>query len=316
MRLLSVGAVAAVATGLAALGIGCAIQESRSAFPRVMRIDAAPVVIAPAELNGLALRGAVELMSNHPAIGGISGLLIDGTTMLALTDHGWLLRSPLADDERGLRPVGGKVAPLRDEAGGRLDGMARDAEALARVDGALAVAFERDHRVVILDGDLPGRTISDGRLDRLPTNEGIEALATLPDGRLLAIAEAPADGAFPMFLLDDTSVAATGALPQSGPHFVTGADLGPDGRLYLLRRDFSLLGGFSIRVERYGLAPDGFPRPETRETLAAFESGSGVDNMEAIALWQDGATTRLAIASDDNFNLLQRTILIDFEVLD
>jgi hypothetical protein len=236
-----------------------------------------------------------------------------------VTDHGWLLRSPLDDKHSGLRPVGGEMSPLLDRAGGRLETAARDAEALAAVGGAPGapvVAFERDHRVAILEAGRPGRTISDPRLDRLGFNEGIEALAALPDGRLLAIAEAPEDGAFPMFLLDDSGITATGALPQSGPHFVTGADLGPDGSLYLLRRDFSLLGGLSARIERYRLGPDGFPRPETRETLAAFVSGSGIDNMEAIALWHDGATARLAIASDDNFNLLQRTLLIDFEVLD
>jgi hypothetical protein len=316
MRLLAVAAGATVAAGLAAMGIGCAVQQAWPEYARALRIDAAPVEIAPAELRGMRLRGAVELTSDHPSFGGVSGLLVDGRTLLAVTDQGWLLRSPLADDQPGLRPAGGEIAPLKDPAGGRPGSGAGDAEALARVGGTLAVAFERDHRVAVLAGDRPGRTISGRRFDRLGFNEGIEALATLPDGRLLAIAEAPVDGAFPMFLIDDAGVAATGALPRSGPHFVTGADLGPDGRLYLLRRDFSLLGGLSIRIERYRLGADGFPRPETRETLAAFESGSGIDNMEAIALWRDGVRTRLAIASDDNFNLLQRTILIDFEVLD
>ena len=313
MRLSTVAAGAAV---LATLGIGCAIRHARPDYPSVLQIDAAPVEIAPAKLDGLRLRGAVELTSNHPAFGGISGMLIDGRKLVAVTDHGWLLRSPLDDEHPGLRPVGGEIQPLLDRAGGRLETAARDAEALANVGGAHAVAFERDHRAAILDAGRPGRTISDPRLDRLGFNEGIEALAALPDGRLLAIAEAPEDGAFPMFLLDDSGITATRALPQSGPHFVTGADLGGDGRLYLLRRDFSLLGGLSARIERYRLGADGFPRPETRETLAAFESGSGIDNMEAIALWHDGATTRLAIVSDDNFNLLQRTLLIDFEVLD
>ena len=314
MRVLA--AVAAGVAGLATLAVFGAWQGAQSAFPRVPRIDATPVEIAPAELKGLLLRGAVELTADHPAIGGISGLLIEGQTLLALTDHGWLLRSPLVDDETGLHPVGGKIVPLLTGEGERLEPSGKDAEALARVDGTLAVAFERDHRVVFLDGSRPARTLTDHRLEGLGHNEGLEALATLPDGRLLAIAEAPREGAFPVFLLDATGVVATGALPQFGPHHVTGADLGPDGRLYLLRRDFSYFTGFSIRIERYRIGPDGFPAPETRETLAAFESGSGIDNMEAIALWRDGATTRLAIASDDNFGRLQRTILIDFEVLD
>ena len=314
MRLVAVAATAAAA--VAALGLGCALRDARSDSPGMLEIEASPVEIEPAELNGLRLRGAVELASSHPAVGGISGMLIEGRTLLALTDRGWLLPSRLVDDGAGLRPAGGQIEPLLNEEGKRLRAHGEDAEALARAGGRLAVAFERQHRVVILDGVRPWRTVRDRRFERLRFNGGLEALATLPDGRLIAIAEEPAEGGFPVVLLDEGGVVATGALPQSGPHLVTGADLGPDRRLYLLRRHFSLLTGFSARIERYRLGPDGFPRPETREPLAAFESGSGIDNMEAIALWQDGASTRLAIASDDNFMFLQRTLLIDFEVLD
>ncbi len=306
---------AAVAAAAAALGIGCALQDARPDFPGVLEIAATPVEIVPAKLRGLRLRGAVELSANHPAFGGLSGMLIEKGELLAVSDHGWLLRSPLVDDQDGLRPVGGTIVPLLDEGGDRLDGGGTDAEALARAGDGLAVAFEGDHRVVILEGMRPARTIRERQFERLGHNEGMEALATLPDGRLIAIGEEPQGGAFPVFLLGGEGIVA-GALPQSGPHFVTGADLGPDGSLYLLRRDFSLLTGFSIRIERYRLGPDGFPLPQTRKTLAAFESGSGIDNMEAIALWQDGDTLRLTIVSDDNFTFLQRTLLIDFEVLD
>jgi hypothetical protein len=312
MRL--VAAAAAAAAAVAAIGVGCALQEARPDFPRILRIEAAPVEIEPAELNGLRLRGAVELTANHAAFGGISGLLIDGAILRAVTDHAWLLQSRLVDDEKGLHPVGGELVPLRTEQGKRLEASGNDSETLAHAGDRLAVAFERDHRIAILQGDRLARTIRDRRFERLGFNEGLEALATLPDGRLIAIAEEPQDGAFPVFLLDADGVLAAGALPVPGPHSVTGADVGPDGRLYLLRRDFSLLTGFSSRIERYRLGPDGFPLPETRETLAAFEAGSGIDNMEAIALWRDRGRTRLAIASDDNFQFLQRTLLMDFEV--
>jgi hypothetical protein len=318
MRLAAAAVAVAAGAAGAALGIGCALQEARSESPPVLEIAAVPVQIVPTELKGLRLRGAVELTANHDAFGGISGMLIEPGTLLAVTDDGWLLRSPLVDDEAGLRPVGGEIAPLLDEAGGRLEDSGRDAEALAHAGGALAVAFERDHRVVILDGYRPGKTVRADQFERLQYNGGLEGLATLPDDRMIAIAEAetPEYGIWWMILLDAQGQAAARALPTDGPHLVTGADVGPDGRLYLVKRRFSLFSGFSIRIERYRLGPDGFPIWKTRERLAAFESEGGIDNMEAIALWRDGGRTRLAIASDDNFSFLQRTLLIDFEVLD
>ena len=41
---------------------------------------------------------------------------------------------------------------------------------------------------------------------------------------------------------------------------VVDADFGPDGKLYLLERDFSWLGGFATRVRRFALGPDGLRR--------------------------------------------------------
>lgn len=312
MRLATAAALAAAG---AALAIGCAIQQARPVSTARLEIDASPVEIGPAELNGLRLRSAVALTSTDTAVGGISGMVIEDGTLTAVTDHGSLMQSPLSDDAPGLRPIGGRIFLLRDASGARLRG--KDAEALARLpDGGLAIAFEHRHRVEILDGDIPSRTITDRRLKRLGENKGLEALATLPDGRLIALAEAPENGAFPVFILDADGVVATGTLPQVGRYLVTGADVGPDGRLYLLRRDFSLLRGFSAQIERYRLGPDGLPVPQTREELAAFQSGSGIDNMEAIAIWRDAGGTRLTIASDNNFLFLQRTLLIDFDVLD
>jgi hypothetical protein len=51
---------------------------------------------------------------------------------------------------------------------------------------------------------------------------------------------------------------------------------------------------------------------EGRE-LAALRAPLAVDNMEALSVSTEGATTMLWIASDDNFTpLLQRTLLLGF----
>ena len=189
------------------------------------------------------------------------------------------------------------------------------ARSLARQGGRLAIGFERDHRIELLDGGRLTGERRDRRFESMASNGGLEALASLPDGGLLAIGEQPIGGSFSVFVLRSDGRILSGALPQVERHGVTGADIGPDGLLYLLRRDWSIIAGVSIRIERYRLDADGTPRPDTREVLAAFESASGIDNMEGIAAWRGpGGAVRLAIVSDDNFNPMQRTLLLLFEV--
>ena len=72
-----------------------------------------------------------------------------------------------------------------------------------------------------------------------------------------------------------------------------------------------------MRIHRYDLSEDGLPIPETVTELAAFESESGIDNMEGIALWRDAkGALRLSLISDNNFNVIQRTLFMDFEVIE
>ena len=119
-----------------------------------------------------------------------------------------------------------------------------------------------------------------------------------------------------LFLIDQAGQVSEARLPRTGSHLVTGADIGPDGRLYLVLREYSLLFGVSIRVMRYRLGPDGLPLPDSAETLAAFETASGIDNMEGIALDRGpGGDIRLWLISDDNFQFPQRTLLVRFDVL-
>ena len=311
-RGIAVGLSAAVLVAVG-LAVGCARSAAQAEATGALQVRATPVEIAPAELHGLRLLDAVELMADHAAFGGFSGLLVDDGRLTAVSDFGWLLTAALADGiglgDADFRPLPG--------ASGSGDKTASDAESLALLEGRLAVGFERDHRIEIMEDGRIAREHRDRRFERMPSNGGLEALATLPSGRLLAIGEEPIDGAFPAFVLHPDGGIAAGALPQVERHSVTGADIGPDGRLYLLRRDWSIIAGVSIRLERYRLDPSGFPRPETREVLAAFESASGIDNMEGIAVWEPpGGGVRLAIVSDDNFNLMQRTLLMLFEVVE
>ncbi len=104
-----------------------------------------------------------------------------------------------------------------------------------------------------------------------------------------------------------------GLLPMDGKFLPVGADFGPDGRLYLLERQFFGLGGFASRVRRVELAADGVIADET---LIQTPPGSFV-NLEGIAVWRDAAgVLRLTMVSDDNFMAVLGTEVVEFRVAD
>jgi hypothetical protein len=299
----------------AGLATGGAVPDA-GALP--LDLEAAPVEIGADGLTGLRPLGAWELTAAQSEFGGLSGLVADPGRLVALSDGGSLVEIDLGPDGLpGPRP-GARLLWLT-ERGERPERSGLDAEALTRdADGGLVAGFERDHRLAPLDptGSI-GRAIRLAEFERLPFNAGIEALATLQSRQAIAIVETPDEQGFPFFVLDpDGTLSAEGHLPAPSEHLVTGADVGPDGRLYVVYRYFSLFTGVSIRLRRFDLAGmPPLPVPDSAVTLGEWGHLSGIDNMEAVALDRgpDGGL-RLWLVSDDNFNPLQRTLLMLFAV--
>ena len=281
-------------------------------------VTAEPVEITGGKLTGLSLSGAWVLRGDHPNFGGFSGLLVSQGRLYAVSDKGWWLGAALREENGALRLANARLAPMRDGEGDRYTKAGGDAEGLTRLGPRLAVSFERDHRVMFLrDTGRLGRTIQPRSFEQFRSNKGLEALATLPDGRMIVLAEGADNRGTPLFLIDPAGGVTEARLPRPGSHSVTGADIGPDGRLYLVLREYSLLFGVSIRVMRYHLGAGGLPLPDSGETLAAFEAASGIDNMEGISLDRGpNGKTRLWLISDNNFRSTQRTLLLRFEVPD
>ncbi len=87
------------------------------------------------------------------------------------------------------------------------------------------------------------------------------------------------------------------------------ADFGPDGRFYLLERDFRWLGGFATRVRRFDVGADGF----TGEVTLLGTRFGELDNMEGLSAWRDAAgRIRITLLSDDNFFPLQKTMFAEY----
>jgi hypothetical protein len=262
------------------------------------------------------VRAALEVLADPPLWGGLSGLALaaDGADFVVASDRGALFAGRL------LRR-GGALAGMTDLSAAPLTGLDAaprpprrdDMEALARgPDGSLTAGFEQDHRV----WRWPAGGVAAEALprhpgwDALPRNAGLEALAATRDGALIAIAEQPAaPGGFPLYRLEAGAAAWTEGVWPGDPAFrPTGADVGPDGRLYVLERSFLPLAGFRMRLRRATLRGADVRDVETLITLR----GSGVDNFEAIGVWRDETGALLAIVvSDDNFMPFQRTLIVE-----
>ena len=257
--------------------------------------------------------------------GGFSGVhLAPDLTLTLISDRGHWAEARLLLD--GLTPVGLhplRHGPLRDEAGKPIPrGFAGDAEALARLpDGTWLVAFERRHRIRAyrrLDG--PGLYVAaPPGLEAASPNGGLESLAVLQDGRLFTIAETftPPDRPELRHAWLGVPGRWTSLYWQPAPGFhPTDAAILPDGRALVLERRFSLLGGFSARLVM--TAPDALRsaregavlRGET--ILMLNDAPLPSENWEAVAVTRFGDQTLVALISDDNESVLQRSLLLLF----
>lgn len=251
--------------------------------------------------------------------GGFSALWVseDGERFTTISDRGGFV-------EGRFERKGGEIEDavmerrgrLRGVDGTRLEGGDVDAEGMAvDAQGRTYVSFEGFHRVRRYD-DLQGpasdvRSHRDFR--RLQSNSGIETLAMDRQGILYAIPERSGalERPFPVYRLIGGRWDNSWTIPRVPPFVPVDADFGPDGRFYLLERDFKWLGGFATRLRRFDVTPDGFVNGTT-----LLETSFGqLDNMEGIAAWQDAAgRTRLTMISDDNFFPLQQTIFVEYVV--
>ena len=142
-------------------------------------------------------------------------------------------------------------------------------------------------------------------------NASLEALAVLGEGRLLTLPERSGrfDRPFPVYQIENGVLSDDLKVARTGPFVITGADVGPDGYLYILERD--LVGiGFRSRIRRMDLA-DG--ATETLMVSAPWE----YDNLEGISAWRDDdGRIRLTTVSDNNFLAIQKTEFVEFVVND
>lgn len=279
----------------------------------------------------LTFRGGLELTSDDPRFGGLSGLAVEESgRFVAVSDTGTLFTGRLIVNEAGalagVEDV--KAAPLRDAAGRPLTQKEdADAEEVTRLpDGRYAVSFERTHLVRIYDLEKNGAAapaqveLHLAGVENLGANESLEAMTTYGN-RLLVGAERGAgdSDSTPFWFLSPEAgpppAIAGRAKLQDGFGLVSLSRL-PDGDFIAIERFFSPLTGIRIhlrRVREAALSQD--PPSWDGPTLADLRPPLALENFEGLSIVkQRDAAARLYMVSDDNFRRAQRTLLYAFDL--
>ena len=316
-----------VLTALLFLGTGIALCLATSATAEDYAVSSISLDTENADrtsVGQLTWRGGFSIAGGDNRFGGLSALQVspDGQRMLALTDRGsWVKASLTYRDGMliGMRDI--DITPLLDLRGKPLTGRRSDSEALANGDG-LIVSFERQHRLWRYKKnasgafDLPRPVKTPIDLYRLSDNGGIEAMTRLCDGRLLILAEKAFDQQPGVIgWVQSASGWQSFRYQTKAALRPTGAATLPNCDIAFVDRSFSLIAGLDIRLTR--LRPEEIQPGATvvPEELAHLSDPLSIDNFEGIAArrGEDGETL-IYLVSDDNFNSVQRTLLVMFEL--
>ena len=204
-----------------------------------------------------------------------------------------------------------------------------DSESLA-LDGSLAyVGLERVNQVLRFDFS-KGFTRARGEVvamppaaKRLPFNKGLEALVFVPKGMplagtLIAMSERGLDGQGNLiaFLVGGPSPGQF-SVRRTNNFDISDAVLLPSGDLLVLERKFSWVAGVGIRIRRIPLTSLVSGALVDGPSIFEADLGQEIDNMEGIDahVTAEGDTV-LTMVSDDNFSLLQRTLLLQFTLVE
>jgi hypothetical protein len=311
-------------------------DEFTVAAPVAIEVNARPIAAFDprdpqrVRFGALEYRSGLVLTSRFPAFGGLSAwrwLDAKGERFISVSDHGsWFTGHILyrGREMSGLADV--EAAPLLGPDGRPITARGwYDSEAIA-LDGNLAyVALERVNQVLRYDFS-KGFTRARGEVvplppaaRKLPYNKGMEALVVVPKGlplagTLIAISERGLDRNRNLiaFLVGGPTPGQFSVV-RSDDFDVSDAVLLQNGELLLLERKFSWLAGLGIRIRRLALKSLAPGAVVDGPSIFEADLGHEVDNMEGIDahVTPDGDTV-LTMVSDDNFSLLQRTLLLQF----
>ncbi|MBB6426648.1 esterase-like activity of phytase family protein [Sphingopyxis sp. JAI128] len=293
------------------------------AIDLTQRATARPLVFAPQDAGVMRFVRGWRLESPHSRFGGFSALARTGPGgFLLVGDNGYWTRLGIGAD--------GAVSDVRIDALPTPDGRPRrkamvDSEALARdpASGRVWIALEGINQIWRIDPDLSAieaRRKLPG--SRWPANRGPEAMARLADGRTVVFSEdADDDPRGREALLFTGDPAEPGAAPirflydSDGRGLVSDAAPLPDGRILLVHRRLGFDPVFTTILailDPADIAKDAVVRARTIGRVPVPLA----ENYEGAAVSVEGGRTLLWLVADDNFNVWQRSLLLQFQLVD
>lgn len=308
--------------------LGCAGATSA---PQDTHLEVARIAVCDAKSpDGVraTFRGGLWLTwPGWSGFGGWSDVRVtpNGQELLAVSDSGHFLQLHLTHEE-------GRLAAARGMASGALphcpDKRTCDVESMAQqADGSWWLGVERqigsgDQIWAFAQTQPPFQSASGtialpAGLEAMPKNAGLEAMTTLADNSVLAIAEGPepVPATLPMWrwqvgvwhalrypTVADFRPVAAAALPSGHP-------LGD--ALVLERKWLAATQEAGTRVVALRL-PTGGGAPVGREVLQLDPKRCLLDNFEGLATRVEGAQVWLYLLSDDNESARQKTLLYAF----
>jgi hypothetical protein len=314
-------------------------EELSAAAPISIEVNARPIPAfdtrdrARTRFGALEYRSGLILTSPFRGFGGLSGWRLDpkGEQFISMSDKGTWFTGRIVYHGRemtGLADV--EAAPMLGADGRPITARGWfDTESIA-LDGTLVyIGLERVNQILKFDF-ARGGTRSRGEAialppaaRKLPNNRGLEALVMVPKGQplagtLIAISERGLDseGNIIGFLIGGPKPGDF-AVRRTNNFDISDAVLLRSGDLLILERKFSWLSGVGIRIRRIALKS--IDRGATLDGPSIFEADLGheVDNMEGIdAHVTPEGDTVLTMISDDNFSMIQRTLLLQFTLVE
>jgi hypothetical protein len=314
------------------------------AAPVAIEVNARPIASfdmrdrSHLRFGSLQYRSGLVLTSPFPGFGGLSGLRLDakGERFISFSDKGTWFTGRIVyqgAEMTGLADV--EAAPMIGPDGRPITARGWfDSESIA-LDGSriynsqVYIGLERVNQVLRFDFS-KGFTTSRGEVvpmppavKKLPYNKGLEALVFVPKGlplagTLIAMSERGLDAAGNLiaFLVGGPTPGQF-SVRRTEKFDISDATLLPSGELLVLERKFSLVEGLHVRIRRIALKSLAPGALVDGPVIFEADLGNEVDNMEGIdSFVTPEGDTVLTMVSDDNFSMIQRTLLLQFVLVD
>jgi hypothetical protein len=283
--------------------------------------------------GALEYRSGLILTSGFRGFGGLSGLRVDarGERFISISDKGSWFTGRIVYRGRemtGLDDVG--AAPMLGSDGQPITARGWfDSESIALDGRFVYIGLERVNQLLRFDFS-KGFTRARGEVvalppaaKKLPFNKGLEALVMVPKGfalagTLIALSERGLDpaGNLIAFLVGGPTPGQF-SVRRTDNFDISDAVLLPSGDLLVLERKFSLLEGVGIRIRRIALKSVAPGAVVDGPSIFDADLNQEIDNMEGIDahVTPEGETV-LTMVSDDNFSMIQRTLLLQFKLVE